>query len=246
MTAPLDFAALWRDTLTAARRDMPLYLSLTAAFVLLPEVAVSLFGPPPPATPDQLSASVIAVQLGVPAVIGAVAQLAIVKLVIEAARGSGMTLGAALRLALIALPTLLVALLLVAVPVVIGLFMLLVPGLYLAARLAMVVPLIIDAHAGPAAAMRRSWAMTEDNGFRILGFIALWTALFFGAGLMVGAVALALDSVLTLAGAKALAPLARVLLSAAAVAVFAVYNAAATATIYLHLTRPRQTRLQLG
>ena len=230
---------MWRDTVDTARRDMPLYLSLTAAFVLLPEVAITLFGPPPPAKPEDLTGTLVALQLLLPAAVGAVAQMAIVKLVIGGARGTGVTVGAALRLALIALPTLLVALLAAAVPVMVGLFMLLVPGLYLAARLTMALPAVIEEHASPFDALRRSWALTEDNGFRILGFIGLWTLLFFFGAVLVGAVALAVDSVLTVAGGKGVATLITSIINGAAVAVFSVYNAVASAVIYLHLTRER-------
>ena len=46
---PLSFAALWHDTLADTRALMPLALPIAAAFVLLPGVAIDLFGPPLPA-----------------------------------------------------------------------------------------------------------------------------------------------------------------------------------------------------
>lgn len=43
---PLNFAALWRDTLLDTRALLPLVWPVAAAFVLLPQVATDRFGPP--------------------------------------------------------------------------------------------------------------------------------------------------------------------------------------------------------
>lgn len=236
MTAPLDLAALWRDTLETARADLPLYLVLTAAFVLLPELALALYGPPPPATVEGLTPRFILIQALLPAAIGAIGQLAIVALIVGGRHGEGPTVGAALRLALLALPGLLLALIAAALPVAIGLLLLILPGLYLVARLTLVMPLIADRHLAPLAALRESWTMTEGNGGRVLAFILLWSLVFLGAAILAGGLGAALGSVFVLAGAKSIGALVAALVSAAAAAIFSVYNAVGIAVIYLHLT----------
>lgn len=239
MTAPLDLAALWRDTLATARADLPLYFALTAAFVLLPELALALYGPAPPETVEGLTPRFMLLQAVLPAAIGAIGQLAIVQLVVGSRHGAGPTVGGALRVALLALPVLLLAMLAAALPVALGLLLLILPGLYLAARLTLLMPLIAERHLAPLAALRESWAMTEDNGGRILAFILLWTVVFLGAAILAGGLGAALGSVLTLAGAKTVGAVAAALVSAAAAALFSVYNAVGIAVIYLHLTARR-------
>lgn len=239
MTAPLDLAALWRDTLETARADLPLYLVLTAAFVLLPELALALYGPPPPANVEGLTPRFILIQAVLPAAIGAIGQLAIVALIVGGRRGAGPTVGAALQLALLALPGLLLALIVAALPVALGLLLLILPGLYLVARWTLVMPLIADRHLAPLAALRESWAMTEGNGGRVLAFILLWSLVFLGAAILAGGLGAALGSVFVVAGAKGLGALVAALVSAAAAALFSVYNAVGIAVIYLHLTARR-------
>lgn len=239
MTPPLDLAALWRETLETARADLPLYFALAAAFVLLPELALALYGPPPPETIEALTPRFLLLKAVLPAAIAAIAQLAIVTLVVGGRHGDGPTVGGALKLALLALPGLLLAMVAAALPVSVGILLLVLPGLYLAARLALLMPIIADRHLAPLAALRESWTMTEGNGGRILLFILLWYVVFVGAAILAGGLGAALGSVLTVAGAVALGNLVAALVSAAAAALFSIYNAVGIAVIYLHLTARR-------
>jgi hypothetical protein len=58
-----------------------------------------------------------------------------------------------------------------------GLFVFIVPGIYLAVRLSLAVPAVVLEDLGPAEALRRSWALTGAAFWRILGLMALILAL---------------------------------------------------------------------
>jgi hypothetical protein len=58
-----------------------------------------------------------------------------------------------------------------------GLFAFIVPGIYLAVRLSLAVPVAALEELGPAVALRRSWALTGPAFWRTLGLMALILAL---------------------------------------------------------------------
>lgn len=91
----------------------------------------------------------------------------------DVAAGSERTLERRLWLATTRLPALLVAALLATVLVVIGLFLLIVPGLYLAGRLSLAGPAIVIGRRGPVAGLRTSWALTEGGTVQTLGIVVL-------------------------------------------------------------------------
>lgn len=231
--------AAWRATVAATRAGMPLFLPVAAAFVLLPELLVGLYGPPQPKTMAGMTPSVVLIQLVVPTIIGAVAQMTIAKLVIEAAAGTSQPVGNVLRLALLALPMLVGGLLLSAVPVGAGLLLLIVPGLYMLARLTLVLPLVIEERLSPIAALTRSWALTDGHGLRVLGFLAGWALLFALGTIIAGGLGAALASVLTVVGAKALGSFVSLLIAGAAQSVFTVYSGVGSGVLYLQLAGRR-------
>lgn len=237
MTTPLSIAALWRETLAAGRVGMPLYLPVAAAFVLLPVVVTEAFGPPQPTSPADLTANAVFVYLLLPALLGLVAQATIVRLAIDARAGTSRSVGEALKLALRLWPTALLAVFLAGVPVSVGLLLLVVPGLYLAGRLALALPLVIDAGAGPVEAVRRSWDMTAGNGWRIIAFALLWTLWFVALSVLAAGVGSAIASVATVAGAAMVGHVLASTLGGLISAVFTVFQAVGLATVYAHLRR---------
>ncbi len=68
----------------------------------------------------------------------------------------------------------LVANLLTGLLTLMGFFFLILPGLYLASRFALVPIVIVDqAERNPIEALRKSWSLTQNNGFSILLFILI-------------------------------------------------------------------------
>jgi hypothetical protein len=238
LTQPLNLDSLARDTFATLQRDLGTFVTLTAVFVFLPEMLLTLYGPPPPASYAEITPRLVALQMLLPAAVGAIAQLAIARLVVSAHdRGTGMTVGGALRMALLLLPLLLIALVLAALPISLGLMALVVPGLYLLGRLGIVLPLVAAEPANPIALLRRSWDLTEGNGWRAAGFIIALTIVLAMGAVLAAILGGAVGSVLTVVAGKGLGSFAATLVASAATAVFSAANAVATAVLYLHLRR---------
>jgi hypothetical protein len=231
----LSIPALWRETFAAARAGMPLYLPVAAAFVLLPGVAIDLFGPPLPKTPAELTQHLVFIALVIPTLIGIIAQSAIIRLAIDRARGIDRSVGEALLLALRLWPVLVVALLLAGVPIGAGMLLFVVPGLYMAGRLALAMPLVVDGVAAPLAAVRQSWEITDGNGWRIIGFLIMWTCWFLALSVLAatlgGGAALGMKAI----GAGAAGAVLASVMGGVVGALFTVFNAVGVALVYLRL-----------
>lgn len=243
----LEFAAAWRETFASARADWSLYGTLAAAFVLLPTMVVAVLGPAEPRTFGEVNGSQLLAQFVV-MVIGGIAQLAIIAL----ASGTAPDARAALRRAVSALPALIAILILTAVPLVPAVLLLkaaqtgypglllpglivLVPGLYAVARLALAVPVLATTKRGAVAALRVSWAATMGNGWRVLGFLLAIIALLLFAMLLAGGLAAAFASVLTLVGAPGIGRFVVALISAAIASGYTVVNSIGLAILLKRL-----------
>ena len=235
MAGQLSFPALWHDTVADTRALMPLALPVTAAFVLLPGVAIDLFGPPLPKTIAAMTPHVILIELILPALIALVAQGTVVRVALDRRRGRSRLVGEALIASLRAWPLLVAAVMLSAVPIGLGLLAVILPGIYIAGRLTPVVPLVLDGR-GPLAAVEESWAMTAGNGWRVIAFILLfsgWFVVLSAAGAIIGAGAATMFAAVGAGGAgAAIASTVNGLVAA----LFAVVNAVAVATVYRQLT----------
>jgi hypothetical protein len=243
----LAFAEVWRETFDDARRNYALYATLAAAFVLLPAMALRVFGPAAPKTIADLNGSWLAIHF-IMALIGALAQLGIAGL----ATGAAATPSAALRRAVSALPGLAAAGLITAFALMPSVFLiqgsqrgypalllpglaLLIPGLFVVARLSLGVPLLATRTLAPTTALRLSWTATAGNGWRILGVLAASLGMFVIAMLLAGGVAAAFGSVLTLFGATTLGGFVAALISAAVASAYTIVNSALLAVMYRRL-----------
>ncbi|MGL4543648.1 MAG: hypothetical protein ACRCUI_14180 [Polymorphobacter sp.] len=250
MNQSFDLSQVLEASTAALRRDLPLYLPVAGVFVLLPELAGALFGPPlPTSMADMMKtpAALIALVL-VPALIAAIAQLAIARLVIAAHDQQPVTVGAAVATAVAALPRLLLALALVlagALPLAMlatllptgaALLVLMVPGIYLMARLLLLVPLLAGTAAlSPLAALRRSWELTAADSWRVLALaLALRVAggLVAGLGFGIGSV---LGRLMTRVGAVSVGHFTTLLLPALASAAFAIVSSIIVARLLIAL-----------
>lgn len=260
---PLSFPALWRDTIADTRALLPLAFPIAAAFVMLPGVVIDRFGPPvpqvtvsevrvapgapagrpaarPTATRPALPSlptippNVLLVDLVLPALIGLVAQAAIIRLTLDRRRGVARSVGEALTAAVRAWPLLVATLALSAIPIGLGIMAFVVPGLYLAGRLTPAVAFVLDG-LSPVAALERSWALTAGNGWRVIGFTLVFAGWFVIVSVVTGAVGAAAAGLLATAGAAGAGAVVAATLDGAVAALAALVNAVALATVYRHL-----------
>jgi uncharacterized membrane protein len=74
---------------------------------------------------------------------------------------------------------------------IIGLILLIIPGIYIGLRLMFATNLIVDKNLGPVVAMKKSWAITEGSAWQLFLFglmgagVCILGALVFGIGILV-------------------------------------------------------------
>jgi hypothetical protein len=223
--------AIWRDSVAALRLDFGTLFSLAAPFTLLIDMVTSLFGPPQPQTMADFTPRTVFLLILLPGIIAGIAQLAVahrIALPAEAPRR-------ALATGFVALPAYVAALLLSAIPTGIGIICFVIPGLYVTARLFVLVPVAACERLGAIALLRRSWALTAGQGWPILWFIVLGLLFILGASLLAAGVGSAFAAVLTLVGAKPVAGFVAALVPALLATGFSIAAAATQTIIYLKL-----------
>ncbi len=183
-----DMGAAWDDAVQLLRSHSGLTGTIAAVFLFLPALAVAWFGPvpiepPSGATVDQIMATFREnIRQMVPgslivALFTIAGTLAILRLWLSRA---GTSVGEALSFALTLFPTLVVAHLLAGIMLALGFILLIVPGLYLVGRLALIAPAVADRRIrNPMAAIGESWRLTQGNAWSIFFFLFL-VALVFG------------------------------------------------------------------
>lgn len=230
----LTAGAIWQETLDALRPDFWTIFAVAAPFTLLVSVGLAVFGPPPPQKLDDLTPQVVLILGLVPNVISAIAQLAVVRMVLR----PGDTAGAALAAGFVALPAWVAATLVTALPLAIGVVLLIVPGLYLMARLFLVAPVIVIERAGPVTAILRSWKLTDDSAWQLVLLFVLAGLGLLGASLIAAGLGGAIGSVLLVLGSKGAADFAAALFPALLSTVWTVASAAASAVVYRRRVGP--------
>ncbi len=168
-----SFGAVWTATQESVRRTSELLVPVAAAFLFLPQLMLQLATGDTP--PDQWfsgdrSAVIIAALLIVVGV-SLVGQLVLTHIALRGGTGAEHTLGGVIaQSGGLALPSL-AANLIQGIMVAFGMLLLILPGLWLLARFLLVVPIIVSGTRDPVEALKQSWSMTADNGFRILGML---------------------------------------------------------------------------
>lgn len=192
-----DMGAAWDDTLLLLKSHTALIVAIAGVFFFLPALAFAWFGPVPIEPPagadfDQLMASfresarqMIPGQIVV-ALTTMIGTVAILRLWLSR---SGVSVGEALTFGLMLFPTMLVAQILSVIAIGIGVILLIIPGLYLVGRLALVAPAIADrAIYNPIDAIRTSWELTRNNGWAVFFFLLLVALVIFIVALIIGGV----------------------------------------------------------
>ncbi len=227
----LTAGRIWQDTLGALRPGFWTLFAVAAPFTLLVDMVLTLFGPEAPKKLADMTPGVSLVLFIIPALIGAIAQLAVAHLVARPDAAPRVALAAAFA----AMPAYILALMISAIPTGFAFLLLIVPGLYLVARLFLVVPVAVLEPGPPMAILRRSWDMTAPHAWTILWFLLLALLFLLGAAVLSTGVSSAFGSVLTLLGAKSVGNFVAALLPAVVSAVFSMASAAASTVVYLRL-----------
>lgn len=176
----IDYGAAARAAWGCWRRDAALLWPLAGLALFVPLLALALLLPPPPAPPAEATpiAQLIAQAgffrahlpllafTGITQIFGRLALFTLY-------RRPGAALGTALAEGLALLPRYLLVAFAVQFAVRAGLALLLVPGLYLGARLALTGPAFVAAPERPAfSALTRSWTMTRGHGLMLMALVA--------------------------------------------------------------------------
>lgn len=178
----IDLNSVWDDAKEMGRTNKDLLSAIAGMFVLLPGViADQLETPMGTLSPGESSARMSELMMqyfaanwhlllvhGVITSFGALAMFALLL------RPERLTVGESLRAALVVLPSYFIASLLQSFAVTLGLFLFVLPGLYLLARLVLIAPVAAaESRANPVELLQRSFALTSGNGWRILALLAV-------------------------------------------------------------------------
>lgn len=174
----LSYSTVWDDTAALLRAHGSLIAALAGAFLFFPALLLGYFGPRAEAiAPDRVVEAMTAYLAArwpwilLTRLIEAAGSLAMLQLVLGP---RGTSVGGAIAAAVRLLPFYFLAFLIGNLMVGFGLFLLIVPGLYLMARLAPLAPIFVaEQRRHPIEALGRAFELTKGQGWAILGLILL-------------------------------------------------------------------------
>jgi hypothetical protein len=181
MEKKLDMTVAWNDAVALLRANLETVLPILGIFILLPTVLMGYAVPQPEivqgqsgdAAWAQLSAMIsdYAPWILLSMVMGIIGNLAIYALVLNPTRP---TVGQALTIALMFFIPMFLAVLISGLVIGIGMFLLLVPGVYLWVKFSLIGPAIVSENIkNPISALSRSWALTKGNSLNIFAFLLI-------------------------------------------------------------------------
>ena len=239
MNRKLDFSDAWNDALALLSAHKEAALAIAGVFLFLPQVVVGYFAgnvdPAGAQTGDQIMTvyrdwlSANGLTLFLCTLVSMIGSIALYVVFLRGNQTIGEALASAVKLFI---PFLLVAIL-TAIAVTFGLFLLVIPGIYLAIKFTLAGAAIAAENiANPIEAMKRSWRATKGNSLRIFFFLLIVCIVGLVALVAVTAV-IGIPIGLLLPEDAAL--FANNIVSSAASTVFSVVLAAAYAAIYRQL-----------
>jgi len=239
-TTKLSYSAAWDDAMALLKAHGALIAALAGALVFLPTLLTGYLLPRPVVNDaaewlPRLNEYYLAnwywfLLAGLVTMVGTVAIL----LLVFAPRGTSV--GAAIARAVAFVPTYLVASLAAGFLIGFGLILLIVPGLYLFGRLAILGPVVVaEERRNPFAAIGRTFAVTKGNGWRILGLIFLTGVAGYIAA---GVVNMATGILFTLLAGKDLGALLAMIVASATYSAVAIVFLLLYAAIYRQLAGP--------
>jgi hypothetical protein len=192
-----DMGAAWDDTLQLLKSHSALIGTIAGVFLFLPALAVAWFGPVPIEPPPGADVEAVMqsfqdnfrqmipgqIVIGICTIIGTAG---ILRLWLSR---TGTSVGEALTFALKFFPTMVAIQILCGFAIGFGFILLIVPGIYLVGRLALVAPAVADRSlSNPFEAIRTSWDLTRNNAWSIFFFLFLVALVIVIAALIVGSV----------------------------------------------------------
>lgn len=223
----VDFAQLLRDAWALFWRDRDLLLRVAGVFFFLPSFLLVLFVPPTPAPDPLITDREAQAQAWMTALQGWLSDYGLGSFAAYVTGYLGLailfalylsaghpTLAEAIKRAFQHFPRFFLAMLVVAIPTGAGMYLLLIPGLWLMSRLFLTGPTILaEPRTSALGAVARSWRATRQAQWSLLGVVAL----VYLSGMLVGQPFLMLGEWLTKQGA--VNPVANAITGGAAAAV---------------------------
>jgi hypothetical protein len=230
----LKLSAIWDGMTALVLADLSRLFFVAAPFTLLPSVAVQLLLPPLPATVADITGQQWLFAVALPALLGNFAQLVVTALLLR----PDITPRSAFAVALPLWPVYLAALLLAGLPVGLGILLLVLPGLWVYARLVFPASAVMVAEGGTVMdVLKRSWALSEP--VQGILFLFVIVALFgvIGILLLANGAGAALDVVARAIGLDAVGRFLFAVSSGMASTIAAIAGAAASVFVYRELAR---------
>jgi hypothetical protein len=229
---PLKATDIWQGMMNALRSNLALFFAVAAPFTLLVDMGLHTFGPAQPKTAAEFTPQIVLILVVLPGFVAGFAQLAVSHLLLNAESSPRLALVAAFA----AYPSYLLALVISAFPTALGLLALIVPGVYITARLFLIVPIAIAERLPPFALLRRSWQLTEPVAWTMVLFLVLSVLFILGFSVLGGGVGAAIGSVLTVMGFKAVGGFVAALVPAVLTAIVSIASACASTWAYKRLS----------
>ena len=187
-----SYSAIWEDTVRLLRAHASLAVALAGVFLFLPSLLVSYLLPMPQTT----DANEMIRQFGeyfsnnagwimLSGICGMAGTLSILMLVF---RSPGIAVGGAIAAAVALLPFYFVANLIAFIPIMLGVLLFIVPGLYLLGRFLPIAPVMVaEGQRNPLSVAGRSWALTRRRGWAVVGlFLLVFVAGFILSSVVAG------------------------------------------------------------
>ncbi len=242
MAGPLRIGEIWAGTVAALRGQFWTLFWIAAPFTLMVDMTVAIFGPAPPQPPKTMPTTfemyfalyppaLLLLRVALPLLAGGIAQLAVARLIAAPANAPRDALAAALK----GFPAYAVTVIVVTAAVIGGASLLLLPGIYVWARLFLCAPIAAIEGGSPLSQLARSWQLTAGQGARL--FVALLLGMLVALGLLTicQIAGVAVGSILATMGLKAVGDFAVLLFGSTGEIVVWLGATAAATTIYARL-----------
>jgi len=241
-----EYDKVWADAVAMLRAERSAVVALAGVFLVLPTLLIGHFVPFQAPETDVIQAFSDYVSRGwlwmlIASLVQLLGGLAILRLFLKR---DGSTVGGAIAAAATLLPTYFVANLLNSLMITIGLFLFIVPGLYLLGRVALTAPVIAaEDQRNPIDAIQRSFALTEGNGWRVLGLLLL---VYIVGGVANAVATVVLGSLFILAVGQQLGLFISLIMTSIVSAATGLVILAVTAALYERLRGAGQDRVSLN
>lgn len=174
-----SYGEVWNDTVAALKANASLLVAIAGAFLFLPALLTAYLIPPPEAAttiPEMVARMSEYIRTNwhwsfLANIVNMVGTLAIYQLLLAP---DGRTVGGTIVDAVRYVPSYFILWILIMVPITVGFFLLIVPGIYLMGRLAISGAVLVgERQLNPIAAVGAAFARTRGKGWTVAGLILL-------------------------------------------------------------------------